>query len=139
MDWRCIAIACCFACGGKPQQQTAASESTVDPSTDQGPASCEQGRCLADISGAILQQRAKTRACYDAGRKRQPTIEGRLIINFKIGPDGEVSETSQGMQDDQITEPGVVECVSEVIKNIKFAKSPAGKSTRAYHLFEFTR
>ena len=136
MDWRCIAIAYCLACGSKPQQQTAP-DSTADP--DQGPASCEEGRCLADISGAILEQRAKTRACYDAGRTRQPTIEGRLIINFKIGPDGEVSETSQGMQDDQITEPGVVECVSEVIKNIKFAKSPAGKSTRAYHLFEFTR
>lgn len=105
-----------------------------------GSGDCAKERCIADISKLIQERRPATRACYDKAVKKQPAIgEGRVIINFKIDPDGTVIETSQGMQDDQITDEGVVNCISEVIKGIKFPKSAGGKTTRAYHLFEFAR
>ncbi len=62
---------------------------------------------------------------------------GKLFINFTIDAAGHVTEASQGMQQDQITQQEIVDCVSDVIKKITFAKSPAGKTTRAYHRFEF--
>ncbi len=121
------------ACGGKTKQEP------VDPagggSGEQ--VACEPGRCLEDISKAIAERRDDARKCYEEGRKRDPKMEGKVIINFAIDDKGVVGETSQGMQDGQIEEIGVVECVSEVIRTVRFAASPKGKTTRAYHRFEF--
>jgi hypothetical protein len=100
-------------------------------------ASCEPGRCLPDISKAVAERRDDARKCYEDGRKRDAKLEGKIIINFAIDAAGMVGETSQGMQDGQIEEVGVVECVSEVIKTVRFAASSKGKTTRAYHRFEF--
>jgi hypothetical protein len=97
---------------------------------------CEPGRCLEDISALIAERRADTRACYDAARKRTPTLAGKIVINFAIDSEGVVGEAEQGMQDDQIQDAELVTCVTEVIKTVRFAKSPAGKTTRAYHRFE---
>jgi hypothetical protein len=102
---------------------------------DEGNKSCEPGRCLADISKQIQARKPEARACYDALAGK---TKGRLIINFRIDAEGNVTETSQGMQDDQIQDETLVTCVSDVIKSVKFAKSAAGKNTRAYHQFEFS-
>ncbi|HEY5944439.1 MAG TPA: AgmX/PglI C-terminal domain-containing protein [Kofleriaceae bacterium] len=99
---------------------------------------CEPGRCLDDISKQIQERKAEARACYDALSTQKRGAKGRLIINFRIDADGNVTETSQGMQEDQITDETLVGCVGDVIKSVKFAKSPSGKATRAYHQFEFT-
>jgi len=124
------------ACGGGKS----ASSTTTPPAGGGDGASdttCEPGRCIEDISKLVAERRTDARACYDAGRKRDPKLEGKIVINFAIDSEGMVGETSQGMQDGQIEDPEVVTCVSEVIKTIRFAKSPAGKTSRAYHRFEF--
>jgi hypothetical protein len=116
------------ACGGGHGTSTGAGASE---------AGCEPGRCLGDISRTITDHRAEARACFDAARKKQPALAGQLVINFEIDAAGNVVDTSQGMQDGQLDDAGVVTCVSTVVKQIKFPKSPAGKSTRGYHRFEF--
>jgi len=118
------------ACGGKTKQEP------VGPGGGEQ-SNCEPGRCLEDISKAIGERRDETRKCYDEGRKRDPKMEGKVIINFAIDDQGVVGETSQGMQDGQIEEIGVVACLSEIITTVKFAASTKGKTTRAYHRFEF--
>jgi len=124
------------ACSSGSKHESTTSSASTDGSD--APA-CETGRCLDDISKLISEHRAESRACYEAGAKKQPGLQGRLIINFRIDQDGNVTEASQGMQEDQITDEGVVTCVSDVIKKIKFASSPSGKTTRAYHQFEFSK
>jgi hypothetical protein len=126
-----------LACGSsKPATTTATGDTGGAPDSEQ--ASCEPGRCLDDIRAAIGERRPQARACYDEARKRQPDLaSGKIIINFTIAADGTVTDAEQGMQDDQITEPGVVDCVSEVIKQVRFAPSAKGKTSRAYHRFEF--
>lgn len=100
---------------------------------------CEPGRCLEDIRKLIAERRPDARACYDSARKKDPKLgEGKIIVNFAIDSEGVVGETSQGMQDGQIEDQAIVGCISEVIKTVRFAKSPAGKTTRAYHRFEFS-
>jgi hypothetical protein len=102
------------------------------------PADCEPGRCLEDISRVINDHRDDARACYDRAHRRDSSLAGRVFINFQIDAAGNVTDTSQGMQEDQIQDPEVVACVSDSLKKIKFAKSAAGKTTRAYHRFEFS-
>lgn len=102
-----------------------------------GGGSCEPGRCLPDIARQISAHRDETRGCFDIAKASNDKLKGRLIINFRIDSNGEVTETSQGMQEDQIQDETLVACISEVIKKVKFPASAAGKSTRAYHQFEF--
>lgn len=100
---------------------------------------CEPGRCLDDIARTVKEHRDKARACYDARRAKEPTIKGnRVLVNFAIEADGTVTEATQSVKGDQIEDAEIVTCITEVIKQITFAKSGNGKRTRAYHSFEFT-
>lgn len=117
-------IALCLlllACGGSSKPATTGGE----PASD-----CDPGRCLDDISKVVAEHKPAARECAK-------TAKGRVIINFKIDKDGNVEEAGQGMQEEQISDPAVVSCLEDVIKQIKFAPSPKGKATRAYHQFEF--
>src|SRR5438552_15591962 len=98
---------------------------------------CEPGRCLDDISQALSAHRAESRACYDAAVKKTPGLAGRVIINFRIDAKGNVVEPEQGMQDAQIQNEELVTCLSGVVQKVTFAASKKGKTTRAYHQFEF--
>lgn len=111
----CLALLACGSSSPKPAAAPASSD-------------CDPGRCLEDISKIVADYKPAARKC--AG-----TTKGRVIINFKIATDGSVEEAAQGMQDDQISDPAVVGCITDVVKTIKFAAS--SKSTRAYHEFEF--
>ena len=119
------------ACGSAAKPPAA----PTDTSSSGG---CEPGRCLDDISKTLQEHRAESRACYDTMSKTKPGLKGRLIINFRIDASGNVTETSQGMQEEQLTDEVLIACVSDVIKRAQFAPSPTGKSTRAYHQFEFS-
>lgn len=132
-----VALLLAVVLGGcsKPKTDTTP---TGGGSDDGDTVACEPGRCLEDISKLIGERRPDARACYDEGRKRDPKMQGKIIINFAIDSEGVVGETSQGMQEEQIEDQTVVGCVSEVIKTIRFPASPKGKTTRAYHRFEFS-
>src|SRR5260221_11748281 len=112
-----------FGCSGHPAQAPATGGSA---STD-----CEPGRCLENISEVIGNHKTESRACL-----KNPKESGRVIINFTIDAGGKVSEATQGMQGEQIEDPALVTCLTELVKKIEFAKSPKGKTTRAYHRFE---
>ncbi|HUQ01812.1 MAG TPA: AgmX/PglI C-terminal domain-containing protein [Kofleriaceae bacterium] len=122
------------ACGGKTKSTT-----TPDDSGSGDDTACEPGRCLPDISARVEDRRPEARACYEEGLKRLPDLEGRLIINFEINPDGTVADASQSAQDDQIMDEEVVACIADVIKGITFAKSERGKRSRAFHRYEFNK
>jgi hypothetical protein len=115
----CLAL---LACGSSSKP------TTTTPTPTESTGDCEPGRCLEDISKTVAEHKPAARKC--AG-----TASGRVIINFKIGKDGSVEEADQGMREGQISDPAVVGCLTDVIKNIKFAAS--SKTTRAYHEFEF--
>ena len=126
------ASALASACGGK-----GAPAPTTPAAGDDEAADCEPGRCLEDVSARVNDRRAEARACYDEGVKRIPDLQGRLIINYEIDPDGTVVDASQSAQDEQITDEQVVRCVENVIRDIKFPASQRGKRTRAFHRYEF--
>ena len=135
---RQVLVLLLVSCGGSAKQRSSGPvENGEHGDTAQG--NCERGRCMDDISRVIQDHRTQTRACYDKGVKGKPGVEGRLIVNFKIDAAGAVEDASQGMQDNQITDPAIVDCVIDVVKHLEFAKSDSGKTTRAYHLFEFNK
>jgi len=97
----------------------------------------DMGRTPTDIRVIIQAHRDDARACYDAGLKDHPGVEGDLVITWTIDPKGNVTQVSLDSTKSQIVEPGIVTCVSNVIRNIQFAESPGGFETRAFYPFNF--
>ena len=97
----------------------------------------DPGRSQKDIQAMILARRDDARACYDAGLKQHPGIEGDLVIQWTIDPKGAVTAISEDTSRSQITEPGVVACIVKIIQSIQFAASPGGFESKAYYPFNF--
>ncbi len=129
-----LLVACLVGCGGGAKRTA-----PTGPDADADAPECDPGRCLDDLAQRIEPHRAEARACYDSGRERDPDLEGRVIINYEIDGSGTVVDAGQGIQGEQIEDPEVVECLIEVLKTVQFAESAAGRSTKAFHRFEFSR
>jgi hypothetical protein len=84
-----------------------------------------------------MAHRDEARACYDKGLAAHPGIEGDLVIQWTIDPKGNVTQVSLDSARSQITEPGVVACVGDVIRKIQFAASPGGFETKAFYPYNF--
>jgi hypothetical protein len=124
---------------GSKLVETHSSATTADPSagTAKPPHGHDVGRSPQDIRAIIQAHRDEARACYDAAIKDHPGIEGDLVIEWTIDPKGNVTQTSLNSAKSQIAEPGVVSCVSDVIKKIQFNASAGGYETRAFYPFNF--
>jgi hypothetical protein len=95
------------------------------------------GRGPTDIGAIVKAHREEARACYEKQLADHPGIEGDLVITWTIDPKGNVTQTAVDTSRSQITEPGVVACVSGIIKKIQFAPSPGGFETSANYPFNF--
>jgi hypothetical protein len=113
------------------------SSSAAAPPPPKGPHAHEPGRGPEDIRAIVMAHRDEARACYDAGLKDHPGIEGDLVIAWTIDPKGNVTQAGIDASRSQIVEPTVVACIAGIIKNIQFAASPGGFETKAFYPFNF--
>ncbi len=67
------------------------------------------------------------RACYDAGRGRDPNLGGRIETRFVIGPDGRVLSAERTSRPDDLPDNEVAECVLARFRGLRFPK-PSGRS-----------
>ncbi|HTB76349.1 MAG TPA: AgmX/PglI C-terminal domain-containing protein [Polyangiaceae bacterium] len=111
--------------------------SSAGAAAPKGPHAHEVGRGPEDIRAIIMARRDDARACYDAGLKDHPGIEGDLVIAWTIDPKGNVTQAALDSSRSQIVEPTVVACVTDIIKKVQFAASPGGYETRAFYPFNF--
>ena len=132
-------LAVLVACGGKTGSSGTTPPAGGDGAGERSAAAvaCEPGRCLEDISRLIAERKTDSRACYDTARKRDAKLAGKVVINFAIDSEGVVAETEQSVKDGQLEDAELTTCVSEVIKTVRFPASAGGRTTRAYHRFEF--
>lgn len=89
------------------------------------------------IRNVVLAHRKAVRACYDAGRKKHPTLEGDMTIHFVLAPDGKVESAELNIQRSNITAASVVACAVKVIKSIQFPPSSRGMETTVNYPFNF--
>ncbi|MDB4941821.1 MAG: hypothetical protein JWP97_1355 [Labilithrix sp.] len=116
--------------------------SEVETKGDAGPKAgpghqSEPGRGQKDIQTIILAHRDEARACYDNGLKSHPGVEGDLTVKWIIDPAGKVTDATVDTTKSSIVEPGIGDCVVDVIKKITFAPSKGGFETRANYPFNF--
>ena len=97
----------------------------------------EPGRGVADIRALIVARRDDARSCYDRALADHPGLEGALVIQWTIDPNGDVSDASVDSSRSQIVDSNASACVEAVIRTIHFAPSPRGYVTRATYPFHF--
>jgi|SRR5579859_3456409 len=103
---------------------TAASSATPpgDPTAPQGddPWMASHQMTPKDVLHAVRPVQGKAQACFRAGAKRDPSASGEVKIRFVITNEG----TVRAWRDDgsSMSEEGVIQCVGELIKGLKFPK-----------------
>jgi hypothetical protein len=94
----------------------------ADPTAPQGddPWMASHQMTPKDVLRAVRPVQGKAQACFRAGVKRDPSAEGDVKIRFVITNDGAV----RVWRDDgsSMSEEGVIQCVGELIKGLKFPK-----------------
>jgi hypothetical protein len=99
----------------------------------------EPGRRPEDIQTIIGNHRAEARACYDAARKSHPDIEGNMTYEFVVDPKGNVTRVSLVASKSDITEASVNDCISKILKGIKWAEHTRGLETTMHYMFNFKK
>lgn len=115
-------------------ETTVATGSTAGPKKGSGP---EPGRGSKDIQAMVAARRDEARACYDAGQKKNPKLEGDLDVKWVIDPEGNVTDAAVDASRSSILDEEVGKCVVEVIKKLRFAKSEKGFESRVHYPFNF--
>jgi outer membrane biosynthesis protein TonB len=85
------------------------------------------------IGDRIRDNSGPVRECYEKRLHDRPTLQGKLIARFDIGPDGRVIGASvEGIPDGEL-----VGCVLAAVRNLEFDKPRVGGKLRVAYPFKF--
>ena len=104
-------------------EQETAEEAPPAPQGDERRAIAET---IRDNSGAV-------RDCYERRLQDRPTLQGKLVARFDIGPGGKViGASAEGIADREL-----VLCVLTAVRNLEFDKPHSGGKLRIAYPFKF--
>lgn len=75
----------------------------------------------------------EVRHCYNEGLSRDPSLAGKVVVNFTIGSDGKVAKSA--VASSTLSENTVDSCISEAVSRWKFPKTRNGQSLTVNYPF----
>ena len=122
-----------------PDAEVETGESTEDESSMRGKLS--HGKVAAkgaydeqDIVDVVKDDLADLRSCYEKGLERDPTLAGRVDVQFVIGPTGRVPVSV--VSNTTLSDRNVANCIAKAVKRFKFAKPRGGGSVVVTYPFK---
>jgi hypothetical protein len=89
------------------------------------------GRLPKEVISRILRQNhGRLRACYEAGLRANPNLQGRVTARFVIGRDGAMSNVANGGSD--LPDAGVTTCAIRALYGLSFPQPEGGIVTVSY-------
>ena len=85
-----------------------------------------------DVESTIMRETPRFRACYEAGLRNNPSLQGRVSTRFIVGSDGYVSHVANAASD--LPDADVINCVNRVYYGIAFPKPKNGIVTVIFSL-----
>lgn len=76
------------------------------------------------IIAVVNRHRGQVVACYEQALQSHPALEGKLAVQFVIGPQGKVVKAS--IKDSNITDAGLIQCILSRLKMWAFP-APVGR------------
>lgn len=92
-----------------------------------------QGDERRAIAGTIRDNSGAVRECYEQRLQDRPTLQGKLVARFDIGPDGKVI----GANAEGIADRDLVLCVLTAVRSFEFEKPHSGGKLRVAYPFKF--
>lgn len=89
-----------------------------------------------EIRLVVRAKLPQVRACFDAGLARAPDIGGRVVLRFTIQADGRADAIT--VEEDELGEPSVAECLCEQLRSWQFPRPRAGASITVAYPFVFS-
>lgn len=100
---------------------------------DEPPPPVPQGEERKAIGDYIRDNSAEIRDCYARRLQEKPTLMGKLVARFDIGPNGKViGATADGINDKEL-----VLCVVTAVRKWEFEKPQSGGKLRVAYPFKF--
>jgi outer membrane biosynthesis protein TonB len=113
-----------------PAEEDAGAAPTDTPKTAKktggGGGGCEaecRGTASADLQSALRGKAGQARGCYERALRQNATLEGRLVVNVRVGPRGQVC--SAGVATDALHDAAVSQCVVQMFRSAVLP-APAG-------------
>ena len=113
----CGALVVALACGvpafgqdaGAPPQRAAA-EGT------------QQSRSLEEVRQVLERHKGAIYATYNQALKRDPTLAGKLVVEFRIEPNGQVSQAS--IRSTEIVDADFLAALRSILLGLRFSDQP---------------
>lgn len=103
-----------------------------DPTEEPSPP-IPQGDERRIIRDYIHDNSTPIRECYEKRLKESPTLQGKLVTRFDIGPSGRViGATADGISDREL-----IVCVVTAVRSFEFDKPHSGGKLRIAYPFKF--
>jgi outer membrane biosynthesis protein TonB len=117
--------------GAKPKAASMTIES--EDAADEAVPPVPQGDERRGIGDYIRDNSGDVRECYARRLQERPTLQGKLVVRFDIGPRGKViGATAEGIADREL-----VLCVVTAVRKWEFDKPQAGGKLRIAYPFKF--
>lgn len=87
------------------------------------------------IERVIRQHRREIRACYESELQRNPSLQGRISVEFVIDPTGQVARAAIGST--TMNSKPVEECISLRVRRWRFPEPKGGGLVRVNYPFTF--
>ncbi len=82
------------------------------------------------IRRVIRQHIGEVKLCYEEQLKTNPSLAGRVMAHFTIGPDGKVTDSS--IQETSLKSPACEKCIADAVRGWEFPKPRGGKVVVSY-------
>ncbi len=82
------------------------------------------------ISGVVQRRLGAVKACYERELKGNPTLGGKVVVQFTIQESGRVGEVK--IVSDSTGEPRIGKCIANQIAHFKFPQPEGGSVTASY-------
>ncbi|HUJ25253.1 MAG TPA: AgmX/PglI C-terminal domain-containing protein [Myxococcales bacterium] len=117
----------------KPPPPKASMEIVFEATDDEPPPPIPQGDERKAIGDYIRDNSGDVRDCYAKRLQDRPTLQGKLVARFDIGPSGKVI----GASADGIADKELRVCVVNAVRKWEFEKPQSGGKLRVAYPFKF--
>lgn len=119
--------------GARPKSASVVIEEIATDDTPPPPPVGEEKNAIGMYIRENTGERSPLQECYGRALEKRPTLQGKLVVRFDIGPNGKII----GANADGIQDRDLILCVVQVVRKWEFQKPQAGGKLRVAYPFKF--
>lgn len=111
-----------------PPEPSASAEPADVKSARRGPPAGCGGPCEGSeppgLQGQLAAKAGLSRRCYERALLHNPSLQGRMMVSLRVGPNGVVCHANVTQND--LGDAGVASCVAQIFRSSSFAAPQGG-------------